>query len=54
MTSKDVKFGSGEGNFGLLILAAIIVFFLESLWLRILFLPILTNLLFKLKIIPKL
>ena len=40
MTSKDVKFGSGEGNFGLLVLIAIIVFFLESLWLRILFLPI--------------
>ena len=47
MTSKDVKFGSGEGNFGLLILAAIIVFFLESLWLRILFLPIFS------KYIPK-
>ena len=47
MTSKDVKFGSGEGNFGLLVLAAIIVFFLESLWLRILFLPIFS------KYIPK-
>ena len=47
MTSKDVKFGSGEGNFGLIVLAAIIVFFLESLWLRILFLPIFS------KYIPK-
>ena len=47
MTSKDVKFGNGEGNFGLLVLAAIIVFFLESLWLRILFLPIFS------KYIPK-
>ncbi len=47
MTSKDVKFGSGEGNFGLLVLIVIIVFFLESLWLRILFLPIFS------KYIPK-
>lgn len=47
MTSKDVKFGSGEGNFGLIVLAAIIVFFLESLWLRISFLPIFS------KYIPK-
>lgn len=47
MTSKDVKFGSGEGNFGLLVLAAIIVFFLESLWLRMSFLPIFS------KYIPK-
>lgn len=47
MTSKDVKFGSGEGNFGLIVLAVIIVFFLESLWLRILFLPIFS------KYIPK-
>lgn len=47
MTSKDVKFGSGEGNFGLIVLAEIIVFFLESLWLRILFLPIFS------KYIPK-
>ena len=47
MTSKDVKFGSTEGNFGLIVLAAIIVFFLESLWLRILFLPIFS------KYIPK-
>ena len=47
MTSKDVKFGSGEGNFGLIVLSAIIVFFLESLWLRILFLPIFS------KYIPK-
>ncbi|BBM48641.1 hypothetical protein JMUB3933_2167 [Leptotrichia wadei] len=47
MTSKDVKFGSTEGNFGLLILAVIIVFLLESLWLRILFLPIFS------KYIPK-
>ena len=43
MTSKDVKFGSGEGNFGLLVLAVIIVFSLESLLLRILFLPILSK-----------
>ena len=43
MTSKDVKFGSGEGNFGLLVLIVIIVFFLESLWLRILFLLILSK-----------
>ena len=47
MTSKDVKFGSGEGNFGLIVLAAIIVFFLESLWLRMSFLPIFS------KYIPK-
>ena len=47
MTSKDVKFGSGEGNFGLLVLIVIIVFFLEILWLRILFLPIFS------KYIPK-
>ena len=47
MTSKDVKFGSGEGNFGLIVLIVIIVFFLESLWLRILFLPIFS------KYIPK-
>ena len=47
MTSKDVKFGSGEGNFGLLVLIVIIVFFLENLWLRILFLPIFS------KYIPK-
>lgn len=47
MTSKDVKFGSGEGNFGLLVLIVIIVFFLESFWLRILFLPIFS------KYIPK-
>ena len=40
MTSKDVKFGSGEGNFGLLVLIVIIVFFLEIFWLRILFLPV--------------
>ncbi|WP_314340829.1 DUF2207 family protein [Leptotrichia wadei] len=43
MTSKDVKFGSGEGNFGLLVLIVIIVFFLEILWLRILFLLILSK-----------
>ena len=43
MTSKDVKFGSGEGNFGLLVLAVIIIFSLESLLLRILFLPILSK-----------
>ena len=47
MTSKDVKFESTEENFGLIVLAAIIVFFLESLWLRILFLPIFS------KYIPK-
>jgi len=47
MTSKDVKFGSGEGNFGLLVLIVIIVFFLEIFWLRILFLPIFS------KYIPK-
>nr|WP_314080727.1 DUF2207 domain-containing protein [uncultured Leptotrichia sp.] len=47
MTSKDVKFGSGEGNFGLLVLIVIIVFLLESFWLRILFLPIFS------KYIPK-
>ena len=43
MTSKDVKFGSGEGNFGLLVLIVIIVFFLEIFWLRILFLLILSK-----------
>ena len=43
MTSKDVKFGSGEGNFGLLVLIVIIVFFLEIFWLRILFLSILSK-----------
>ena len=43
MTSKDVKFGSTEGNFGLLVLIVIIVFFLEIFWLRILFLLILSK-----------
>ena len=43
MTSKDVKFGSGEGNFGLLVLIVIIVFFLEIFWLRILLLSILSK-----------
>ena len=43
MTSKDVKFGSGEGNFGLLVLIVIIIFFLEIFWLRILFLLILSK-----------
>ena len=43
MTSKDVKFGSGEGNFGLLVLIVIIVFFLEIFWLRILFILILSK-----------
>ena len=43
MTSKDVKFGSGEGNFGLLVLIVIIIFFLEIFWLRILFILILSK-----------